>query len=490
MKYKLLGLAVCAAVIALSVWAAGRDADAPRRYHQHLQAAVPAACADHGDEAFCSHLPLVFLQTEGAEIPGVPVPILGGENGPTDLVTLAADGSDTINIAVTVVDNAGANNHPGDAPALETRSLIRVRGNSSRYFDKKSYLLRFVDGEGEYRDAEVMGMDTHHEWALHGPYLDKSLLRNYMWYNIAGEIMDYAPNVRFCEVFLDGEYQGLYVMTETLDSGENCRLNLSKPIDGLNKTGYLLRLDRGSSTELKNIDTFTQYTLRNLQDLDIKYPGNKNLTPELADAIAQEFSDFEKALYSYDYDTDDYGFWHWVDVGSFVDYFILNEFTCNYDAGWLSTYVYKDIGGKYKMVIWDFNSSCDNYTESVTDPFRFELQDNTWYFMMTKDEYFIQRVLDRYAQLRATYLSDGYLEQYIDETLAYLGPAVERNFEKWGYTFTQRRMLSPDSRNPASHAQAVAQLKSFIRQRGAWMDENIRVLQQYCHESKVKKFNH
>ena len=151
---------------------------------------------------------------------------------------------------------------------------------------------------------------------------------------------------------------------------------------------------------------------------------------------AQEFSDFEKALYSYDYDTDDYGFWHWVDVGSFVDYFILNEFTCNYDAGWLSTYVYKDIGGKYKMVIWDFNSSCDNYTESVTDPFRFELQDNTWYFMMTKDEYFIQRVLNRYAQLRATYLSDGYLEQYIDETLAYLGPAVERNFEKWGYTLS------------------------------------------------------
>ena len=60
----------------------------------------------------------------------------------------------------SVVDNAGANNHPGDAPALETRSLIRVRGNSSRYFDKKSYLLRFVDGEGEYRDAEVMGMGT------------------------------------------------------------------------------------------------------------------------------------------------------------------------------------------------------------------------------------------------------------------------------------------------------------------------------------------
>ena len=70
-------------------------------------------------------------------------------------------------------------------------------------------------------------MDAHYEWALHGPYLDKSLIRNYMWYNIAGEIMDYAPNVRFCEVVLNGEYKGLYVMTETITNGTDCRVNIS-----------------------------------------------------------------------------------------------------------------------------------------------------------------------------------------------------------------------------------------------------------------------
>ena len=64
-----------------------------------------------------------------------------------------------------------------------------------------------------------MGMDAHYEWAMHGPYLDKSLIRNYMWYNIAGEIMDYAPNVRFCEVIINGEYKGLYVMTGTITNG-------------------------------------------------------------------------------------------------------------------------------------------------------------------------------------------------------------------------------------------------------------------------------
>ena len=55
-------------------------------------------------------------------------------------------------------------------------------------------------------------------------------------------------------------------------------------------------------------------------------------------------------------------------MDSFVDYFILNEFTQNYDAGYLSTYLYKDIGGKYRMVIWDFNSACNNYQRNLDGP--------------------------------------------------------------------------------------------------------------------------
>ena len=102
-------------------------------------------------------------------------------------------------------------------------------------------------------------MDAHYEWALYGPYLDKTLIRNYMWYNIAGEMMDYAPNVRFCEVILNGEYQGLYVMTETITNGVDCRVNVSEPVDNTTATGYVLRLDRGSENEMKNLDNFTYY---------------------------------------------------------------------------------------------------------------------------------------------------------------------------------------------------------------------------------------
>ena len=106
--------------------------------------------------------------------------------------------------------------------------------------------------------------------------------------------------------------------------------------------------------------------------MNIQYPKSGALTEEMADAIEQEFSDFEKALYSFDYNTHDYGYQNYIDVNSFVDYFIINEFTQNYDAGYLSTYLYKDIGGKYKMVIWDFNSACNNYQD---DHYRERLPD-------------------------------------------------------------------------------------------------------------------
>ncbi|HIZ55769.1 MAG TPA: CotH kinase family protein, partial [Firmicutes bacterium] len=299
----------------------------------------------------------------------------------------------------------------------------------------------------------------------------------------------YAPNVRFCEVILNGEYKGLYLMTETLTNGENCRLDISEPIEGTGKTGYLLRLDRGSTEPIKNIETFTNYAYRNLQVVDIKYPRSQSLTQEMVDEIVREFSAFEKALYSYDYDTLDYGYSHNIDVESFVDYYIINEFTTNYDAGWLSTYIYKDIGGKYRMVIWDFNSACDNYRDPVTSPQHIELQHNVWYFMLTKDEYFTDRIIRRYRALRQTFLSEEYLYRYIDDTVAYLGDAVERNFAVWGYTF-DLDLRQPEERNPRSFAEAIAQLKTFIQERGQWLDDHIEIIRQYSHASKNKKFNH
>ena len=487
MKYRLIGIAAVFLLLVTAFAATALDSENPnKRIHQHLTARQPdAGCSCDGKE-LCTHLPLVMIETGGQEIPGEPIT---DENNQEIGFTKTAEDEEMLSAKISVMSSDEHNHHPSDQADLESNMLIRIRGNSSRYFDKKSYLIRLTNKDEKYREEEMMGMASHYEWALHGPYLDKSLIRNYMWYNIAGEFMGYAPNVRFCEVVVNGSYQGLYVMTETITNGNDCRLDISEPIEGTDKTGYLLRLDRGSNTSIKNIKTFTQYAYRNLQNVDIQYPRSGALTQELADAIAQDFSNFEKSLYSYDYDTDDYGYYYDINVQSFVDYFILNEFTANYDAGWLSTYIYRDIGGKYNMVVWDFNSACDNYMNSMLKPQHFQLQNNIWYFMLMKDEYFTERIISRYRELRKSHLSDDYLNQYIDDTIAYLGDAVDRNFDVWGYTF-DKDLIHPSERNPHSHEEAVAQMKGFIRERGEWIDEYIEVLRQYSHESKNKKFNH
>ena len=489
MKYKLLGIAMAALILICALAAGAYEAETgPYRVHQHLTGRQPEEGCDCSGTELCTHLPLVIIDTEGAPIPGEPMTNAVGSRD----FTVTDTGETMLSVRVSIMEDETHNHHPSDAPDLESQALIRVRGRSSRHFDKKNYLLRFTDAEGAYEDHEVMGMDSHYEWALHGPFLDKSLMRNYLWYNIAGEMMEYAPNVRFCEVILNGTYQGLYLMTETITNGEDCRINISEPVG--NATGYVLRLDEGSGTELKNLNNFTYYSYRisRLHDLkiDIEYPRSGALTPELAGTIEQDLSDFEKALYCFDHATKLSGYKNWVDADSFADYFIINEFTQNYDAGALSTYLYKDIGGKYRMVVWDFNNSCGNYEDIPVWMPGFQMQGTLWQWMLTKDEEYCRKIINRYRHWRDSVLSEEYLMDYIDQVVAYLGPAVQRNFQRWGYSFEGFRPLLPDSRNPDSFADAVEDLKEFIRQRGAWMDEYIDVVQQYGHPSVNKRYNH
>ena len=280
-------------------------------------------------------------------------------------------------------------------------------------------------------------------------------------------------------------------MTESITAGEDgTRLNLSVDKKNNSFSGYLLRLDRGSSNPMQDLDNFTFYTHRVSLNLEIIYPGKSNLAEELKKSISRDISDFEKTLYSYDYDTQKYGYSQYIDVESFVDYFLLNEITCNYDAGRYSTYLYKEIDGKYRMCIWDFNSACNNYQETEYQPDHFEIQNRLWFFMLMKDEDFTNKVVSRYRQLRETVFDEEYLDRYIDDVVEYLGGAIERNYEKWGYTFEpEYDLLIPAERNPRSYEEAIAEMKTFLQNRIKWMDENIETLRQYSAESKVKKFN-
>lgn len=473
------------------------------RYHQHLEAQEKEACTEHGEETFCTHLPLINIVTD-AEMPEPHLfyeDEIVDEDGTTSAAIVRERNYEMVAAKVEYFDESRKNNHLTDKAKVESDALIRVRGASSREFDKKNYLLKFTEEDMvTSKDVSLSGMTEDNEWVLHGPFLDKTLIRNYLCYNLAGEIMDYAPNVRFCEAFINGEYMGLYLITEKVEYNKQGRIHLEKTDPDIATTPYILEMDRGTEDETRKITTFGNHSYLTAEEgaelgqLEVIYPS-KTLTEEQRKFIERDFSQFEKAIFSLDYDDKKKGYRKYIDVESFIDYFLINEFTLNYDAVGYSTYLYKDVGDKLKMCVWDFNSAFDYYEYSVISPETFVLQNSMWYNALFRDENFVQKVEDRYYVLREKYFNEVYLNNYIDETVAYLGAAIDRNYEKWGYSFKSEHngfvydYLKPVERNVRSYEEAIEQLKDCIEERIEHMDRNIDRLYILCHDSLNKSAN-
>lgn len=419
---------------------------------------------------FNTHLPIISIDTNNQSIPGEE------RSGATILANLK------------IFDDETKNNYLIDTPKVESLAQIKYRGRSSMEFDKKGYNIHLVDDDGNENKQEIMGMSKHDEWVLHGPFLDKTLIRNYLFYNLSGEIMEYAPNCRFCEMFVDGKYQGIYLMVEKITVDKE-RINIKKYNDGDFASSYIIRLDTGDSNPSRNIETFGEYTytISNRLKINIEYPKNSNSIEKTKDYIEKDFSKFEKMLNSFDHSN----YEQYIDTDSFVDYFLINEFSKNYDAGNLSTYLYKDLRGKLKLCVWDFNNSCDNFQDQSLKDNELYLRRNKWFEMLFRDEEFTDAIIKRYYELRKEYINEEYLNKKIDDTIKYLGDAIERNFEVWGYTFDENyTLLEPKERNLHSYDEAVEQLKTFLNERIVFMDKNIKHIKQYSHESVNKKYNH
>ncbi len=318
-------------------------------------------------------------------------------------------------------------------------------------------------------------------------------MRNYLGYNLTGEFMEYSPNVRFCEVFVNGEYRGVYLLVEKIKVDKD-KIDISKLNKNSNITSYLLVITKRyvEDDDLFYLDNFSRYTNRIVpfSEYNIVYPGKAKMTPSLNTYINEDLSYFERILYSFDYADENFGYANYIDIDSFVNYVVFNEFFLNFDAGNNSTYIYKDKTGKLKLAFWDMNNIFDNYFVDMLDHQVFLMKDKNWFQMLLKDEYFTERVIARYKELRSTVLNDEYLYEYIDGVVNYLGPAIERNFIKYGDSFSdEKNRYKNVEDNAHSYKEAIDDMKTAIHERGEWLDKNIDSLRQFSHESKVKDYN-
>lgn len=454
-----------------------------KRIHQHLDSRWHNNTIKNNDE-YQSHLPIITLDTNGQKIPGTPIIT----NGVVTSYETSDNGETSIKADFTIIDGQTGYNRLTDQKTLTSNSLIHYRGNSSRHFDKKSYSLHLIDQNGHENKQELSGMEKHNEWILNGPFLDRSLLRNYLCLNISGEIMEYAPNVRFCELFVDGNYQGVYLLMESVSRG-NGRIKIGKPQKNNNLTSFIVGFDRKQKA-INYLDNYTYYTYKSGESaLEVRYPGKNLITDDKKKYIQSQIDIVERILYSNDLWDNHDSYSDYIDVKAFVQYFIINEFFRNVDTGNYSTFYYKDIRGKIKPCVWDFNNSCDNYIDDIWDEEGFSLINTPWFSQLIKDKKFVNLVIEKYRHLRNSTLNTDYLIDYIEEVDTWLDKAVERNDDVWGYIYNLNNYngfnyLKPVSRNVQSHQEAIVQLKEYITKRGQWLDKHIESLYQYCSESK------
>ena len=378
---------------------------------------------------------------------------------------------------IALLDENGEEQSVFSVPNSIYPTTIKYRGASSyNRFDKKQYRIKFYKNKKDSeKKVSLAGMGANSEWVLNGPYLDKTLIRNKLVYDLARELNGWAPDTRFVELFVDGEYQGVYLAVEPVTNGES-RLRLSEFGLLSGETAYIVNRDR-IDTGTEEIETWGKTEGYTYNALYIRYPSKNEITEKQKEYIKNDISEFEQVLYGENFKDKRTGYQEYIDMDNWVDYFIINEFAMNYDAGNLSTYVYKELGGKLQLAAWDFNNGFDNYQWFHTETDRLYTVENSWFDRLWQDGNFREHVCERYGQLRKTTLSDEHIAEKIASYQEKLGDAVDRNFKVWGYSFDEALLAGTGkegtSRGIRSYEEAMKQLTDTIRERLAYLDKEL-----------------
>lgn len=434
------------------------------------------------DESFKTHLPLVVIDTNGRRIRSSTVWSKEQHR------FIPYDGSLT-KCSVSIYNGSHQNSF-ADVPDITLQGRIRLRGNSSLAFDKKQYLLKLTDEQGNSVRKNLLGMGEEDEWVLNTSLIDKSLMRNHLAYSVADEIMSYTPDSRYCEVvFKEGEtylYNGVYLLMENIKRG-NDRVNFVKYSQNRAECGYIVRRDRYDEGGV-TLNTYATQNGLAPEYIGVKSPSKSKITEQTTAFIEEDISRIERVLYS-----DDPKIFltypQYIDVASFVDYFIINEFFGNYDAGFHSTYFYKELGGKlHAGPVWDFDRAMDNdyLTELKTDSTAFH--EAPWFNQLLKDPEFTRLLVNRYAQLRKGVLSEERIFRRIDETADFLGAAARRDWARWGYFYTEPYLegVNGQERNAYTYEAELDRIKAALNEHGVWLDDNIDSLYQFTKEQVLE----
>ena len=295
-------------------------------------------------------------------------------------------------------------------------------------------------------------------------------------------------------MYLNGTYSGVYALVEKIKNDKN-RLNLADLNDadtigdGLTG-GYILKLDRPESTDLEGrdywISPYRAPTTLAQQEFFLHVdPDGDDIKPVQHNYIKNYITSFENALYSDNYLDRTVGYYNYVDLMSFVDYYILTELSRNLDGYRISTFMYKDKdskGGRLTMgPFWDYDISFGNanfFSAGSTTGWVVDGMGNGdayampfWWKKFRLDPVFNSYLKRRWNEHKATFINTTYLNTLIDSCANDLRTAQQRNFQTWNILNTY---VWPNNYVGGTYANELTYLKNWLRDRITWMDGQIQ----------------
>ena len=430
-----------------------------------------------------TNLPIVWIDVDGATIQR------RSRIGARMIVIHNGDGQ--LNYGDTVA-------HPGQHIDYEGYIALRYRGNSTyRLSDKKAYSFRTLSHPLEESDdkkkVDILGMGKDNNWALLAPYSDRSMIRDLLGFEIARPWMEYTPQGRFCEVYLDGVYYGVYIMCEVVSKGKH-RLNLDDPgEEGDALTGgYLLEVGMNEGmyhlSKYSPVDNNGKFYTDKFIIHQYKSPDYEDMTWPQINYINAAIDQMEDAFASDNFKDPEEGYRKYIDVMSFLDYQLVMEISHNVDAYRLSGKFYKrrdSIDPRFKMVVWDLNLAFGNarhnqgyktntwvYRSNPTLYANGDYMIPFWWYKLRCDNAYLNLRKERWAEWRGANVREDRIMATIDSlaNVVTCYGAVERNSQawpRWGVWVWPNYYVSTD------YADEIAFLKDWLTTRIAWMDDQL-----------------
>lgn len=329
---------------------------------------------------------------------------------------------------------------------------IRGRGHSSWEGPKKPYKIKLA------KKTAMMGMPQNKHWALLKP--TENTFAGLQLGKLMG--MEWTPSFRPVEVVLNGDYIGLYFLTETIRIDEN-RVNIHEQQDketnpDLIKGGWLVEVD--------NYHDENQITIpeNNRWNLTLRYHSPEDLSDAQLEWLTNEFKTINAAIYSSDKTSTEWE--EYIDVESMARFFILQEVMDNPDGFHGSFYLHKDLSENARWVagpIWDlvcYNREKTDYTFRMKVHYGFTPH---WIGEIIQYDSFCKAVERVWREVYPTRLSEIYNQ--IDEIVLPLGSAWANDCARWNEDPTQTAQLRAD------------RIKNALRRNIEWFDNHLPVSQ-------------